>query len=86
MADEQQLADELVITLRKPVEFAGESHTQLVLREPTGAEMLQWDRLSGVEADIKAVAIVSGLPEPVVKQIGARDLIQAGRYLAAFLS
>lgn len=83
MANEPQ-PEELIITLRKPVTL-GETYTELRLHEPTAAQMLAWDKLSGVEADIKAVSIVSGLPEPAVRMIGARDLIQAGRYIAGFL-
>ncbi|NIJ07241.1 hypothetical protein FHS31_000837 [Sphingomonas vulcanisoli] len=76
----------LRIEFRKPIEFAGSSYTGIDLREPTAAEMLQWDKLGGTEADIRAVAIVSGMPEPAVKQMGGRDLLKAGRYLGAFLA
>lgn len=78
--------DNLVIPLRKPVSLASETWSELRLQEPTAAQMLLWDKLSGVEADIKAVSVVSGLPEPAVRMIGARDLIQAGRFIASFLS
>lgn len=83
MADE--LNDELVVTLRKPVTLGSETYTQLALREPTAAELLQWDRLEKTEADIKAVAIVSGVPEAAVRMIGARDLITASRFIGSFL-
>lgn len=85
MANEQ-VPDELVVTLRKPVTLGPLTFTELRLREPTAAEWQGWDKLSGVEADVKAVATVSGVPEPAVALIGTRDLIQASRYLANFLS
>ncbi|MGY2732391.1 phage tail assembly protein [Sphingomonas sp. UYP23] len=81
MAD---IPDELVITLRKPVTL-GETFTTITLREPTGAQMMEIDKLEGWAADVKAIALVSGLPEPAVKMIGARDLRIASKYLGSFL-
>ncbi len=78
--------DELTLTLRKPVEFAGETYRQLVLREPTAAEWMLWDKLSGVEADTMAVSTVAGMPLPAARMIGARDLVTASRFLANFLA
>lgn len=78
------LPDELTITLRKPVKFGDATYATLELREPTGAEWLVWDKLTGVEANIKAIATVSGLPEGAVRQIGARDLVEAGRFIDHF--
>lgn len=89
MADETdptKLADELIITLRKPIEFAGESYRELRLREPTAGEWSQWDDKKGVEADIMAVSIVAGMPEAAVRKVGSRDLLQASRFLAGFLA
>ena len=74
------------ITLRKSVKLGDVEYKELRLREPTAAEWMQFDKLDGVEADVKAIAIVSGVPEPAVNMIGVRDLIQASRYLADFLS
>lgn len=77
---------ELTIVLRKAVTLGSISYTELRLREPTAAEWAIFDKLDGVEADIKAVALVSGVPEAAVRMIGARDLIAGGKYLARFLS
>lgn len=78
--------DELVITFRKPIKLgdAGPSYESMTLREPTGAEWLQWDRLTGVESNLKAIEVISGLPAPVVKQIGSRDIVRATRFLDRF--
>ena len=89
LADAEQPADipipdEMVITLRKPVSLGGETWSTLSLREPTGAEWLLWDNLTGVEANIKAISTVSAVPEPVVRQIGVRDLQQATAFLNHF--
>ena len=71
-----ELPDQLTITLRKPVTL-GETFTEMRLAEPTGAQMLEIDKYRGVEADLMSLAIVSGIPLPAVKMIGARD-IRAG--------
>ena len=84
-AIEEEVPEELVITLRKTVEFAGQTYDRLILREPTAGQMMEWDKLSGTEGDVKAVAVVSGLPEPAVRLIGARDLIKAAKYISRFL-
>ena len=77
--------EELTITLRSPVKLGEASYTHLTLREPTGAQWMEVDKIdNGVESDIKLIALVSGVPEPAVKQIGARDLRQAAKYLASF--
>lgn len=75
---------ELVVPLRKPVTL-GETYTELRLREPTAAEWAQWASLKGIEGDIKAVAVVSGLPEPAARLIGSRDLSRAASFIALFL-
>lgn len=86
-AAEADLPDELVIPLRKAVSLGEIVYDKLVLREPTGAEWEQWDKLgAGIEADHFAIALVSGVPLPAVKKIGARDLRQAARYISRFLA
>lgn len=80
------MEETLTITLRKPVKLGEVEFKELRLREPTGAEWMQFDKLDGVEADLKAIAIVSGVPEPAVNMIGTRDIIRASRFLAGFLS
>lgn len=76
---------ELVITLRKPVSFAGQTYGELRLREPTAGETESWDGMVGNAADNMAVSIVSGVPLPAIRMIGARDRGEAARYLARFL-
>lgn len=85
MADETEIPEELTVTLRKPVELGSITYTELKLREPTADEWEQFDKLTGVSADIKALAIVSGVPEPAVRKIGARDLRKGSKFVASFL-
>lgn len=80
------LPETLTIPLREPLKLGEQSYAVLELREPTAAEMMQWDKLSGVEADARAISLVSGWPEPVVKQLRARDFIRASKFVASFLS
>lgn len=81
-----ELPDALTVTLRKPVELGGIVYAKLDLREPTADEWTRWDQKSGIDADIIAVSTVSGVPEPAVRMIGARDLLAASRYIARFLN
>lgn len=82
----QELPEELTITLRKPIDFGGASYTEIKLREPTAGEWEKWDKLTGVEADIMAISVVSGTPKQVVAKVGARDLLAASRFIATFLA
>lgn len=75
----------LTVTLRAPIELGGATYSELKLREPTAAEWTLWDKLTGVEADIKAVSVVSGVPEGIVRQIGTRDLAKAAGFIVLFL-
>lgn len=76
---------ELLITLRKPVSLGGETYAVLRLREPTGDEVAQVESLSGTAADVMAISLIAGVPRSAVVQIGARDLVQAGEYIGAFM-
>ena len=76
---------ELVVPLRAPIDLGGATYSELKLREPTAAEWTQWDKLTGIDADIKAVSIVSGVPEGIIRQIGTRDLMKAASFITLFL-
>jgi len=87
MADPQDIPEELIITLRKPVEFGGQVYSELKLREPTAGEYEQVDNVKGATAtDILMVSLVSGIPRQVVAKIGMRDVGEAARYLGRFIS
>ncbi|HEX7853875.1 MAG TPA: phage tail assembly protein [Sphingobium sp.] len=85
MPSVDDLPEEMVITFRKLLTLGEISYDQIVLREPTALQVTQWDKLSGVEADIVAVSIVSGIPKPAVEKLPIRDLIKASRFIASFL-
>lgn len=68
------------------IEWNGQRYTQLTVREPTGAEWSMWAKLSGIDAQFMALATVSGIPEPAVRQIGVRTITQAGKFLDRFFA
>ena len=82
--DETEIPDEMVVPLRESIELGNLSYTELKLREPTAAQVAMWDKLSGTEADIMAVAVVSGVPKQVVEKLKIRDLNKASGYIARF--
>ncbi|HEX7851410.1 MAG TPA: phage tail assembly protein [Sphingomonas sp.] len=77
---------QLTVKLRQPIPLGEITFSELRLREPTAAEWKRWDRLSGIEADIMAVSVVAGVPDQVIAQIGARELMKAARFILLFLS
>ena len=80
------LNEELVITLSRPLDGPDGPISKITIREPTAGEILSWDNLTGVEADIKAVSVVAGVPESAVRKLPARDFYRAARRIGAFLS
>ncbi|HZU64971.1 MAG TPA: phage tail assembly protein [Novosphingobium sp.] len=75
----------LEIPLAKPVELGSESYPLLRLREPTAGEMIELDKFTGWEADVKAIALISGVPEAAVRKLGVRPVRRASEYLGRFL-
>ena len=84
--DPTDISDALTITLRKPVTFDGKTYSEINLREPTSAEWIEWDKLTGTAADIKAISLISNIPALAIKQIGARDFLAAARYVGHFFT
>lgn len=79
------LDEDLVITFRVPIDGPAGPIASIVIREPTAGEMLQWDALAGVAADIKAISVVAGIPPQAVEKMPARDFIRASKKIASFL-
>lgn len=81
-----EIPDQLTVNLRKPVSLGEETYDRLELREPTAAEWSQFDKVDGVDGDVLAISIISGVPRAAVAKIGTRDLLVGARYLARFLA
>lgn len=79
------LDEDLTLTLAKPIDGPVGAIGQIVIREPTAAEIMQWDKLTGAEADVKAISVVAGVPMSVVEKLPARIFYRAARRIGAFL-
>ncbi|WP_294292075.1 phage tail assembly protein [uncultured Sphingomonas sp.] len=77
---------ELTINLIHPIEHADQRYAQMSLREPTAGQLIEWDRVDGIEADLTIISAVSGVPLIALDKLRARDLVRAGSYLANFLA
>lgn len=77
--------DEKTIKLRKPIEFAGKTYTELPLREPTLGEVADAQKHDGLTSDIFLIAAVTGMEIPAVRAIGYRDAKEARDFLAVFI-
>ena len=72
------------ITLKEPLTLGAATYPELVVREPTAGEWAQWDGLPRVPANIKALSIVCGVPEPLIKQLGVIEFNRAVEALNSF--
>ncbi len=79
------LDEPLVIDLPKPIEGPAGPVSQIVISEPTAAQIAQWDKLSGSEADIVAISVAAGVPRTIVEKLPARQFYKAARRIGAFL-
>lgn len=82
----EDIPEQLIITLRKPVTLGDITYTELRLREPTVGEMIELGADEGWKADAKAIALISGVPEPAVRNLGVRDGKRAAEYLGRFFA
>ncbi|GEP09809.1 phage tail assembly protein [Methylobacterium gnaphalii] len=76
----------LQFKLSKVVEAHGEQTQVLVLREPTGDEVLEHDLLEGLDQRqfFPLVVKLAGVPMSTLKKLPARDLLALGTVLSRF--
>lgn len=86
VAEEAITTDELTVTFRNPVVLGSEAYQTMTLREPTAAQIMECGGLEGWAFDVRLLALVSGIPEPALKQLGARDTLKGTRFLGSFLA
>ena len=86
---DSEVLDELIIPLKKPVTLGDQTYHELQLREPTMIEienftknLKKWEPLVAMNFFI---AVVAGVPKPVIDQIGGRDGKRAREFLSNFL-
>ena len=83
-AEIDALPDELVIQLRKPLEFAGQSYSNFTVREPNGGQL---DLIAGApNAESLSIQLCTGLPAQVVAMMPAREFKKASRFILGFIS
>lgn len=84
------MEDTKVIALRKPVQFGSVTYDKLELREPTAAEVVlaqkEGSLNGGMASNIVLIAVVTAIPKPAVEKMGIRDVEEASRFLAGFMS
>jgi hypothetical protein len=89
--DEQQtntgdvMADEMTLTLIKPVQLGGMQYTELQLSEPTAAELIKASKAGNpVEQLVTLIHLNAKVPRAVVDQLRQRDLDGAGDFFGRF--
>lgn len=85
MSEKETLPDSKKITLKEPIELDGNSYTSITLNEPTAGQIETSRKAGGGDANvIRLIALCSGTPETVVRQMKARDYREAARFCDLF--
>jgi hypothetical protein len=83
------MEDTLIITLKTPIEFNGETFHELNLREPIMDEIEKFaneSEKSGSVGGLKLIlSLITGIPKPVIGKIGSRDMKKAEKFISSFL-
>ena len=77
-------ADRFELELRKPVQFADETFSVLMLREPTCGE---WEEIFAQPVQLRrrfAVSRIAGIPMKAVAMMGIGDVLRGEAYLNSF--
>lgn len=84
--DPREITWPLEFPLSKAVEAHGEQVQVLVLREPTGADVLKFGLLEGFDAAQFAPLVVklASVPLSTVEAIPAKDVLRLGTVLSRF--
>ena len=74
------------LVLRKPLSPLDGSPTITVLplHEPSAGELITIAAKTGIEGDVVALSLISGVKEVTLRQLGARDFIDGALYLDSF--
>ncbi|NNM64054.1 MAG: phage tail assembly protein [Burkholderiales bacterium] len=79
------IAEELTLTLRKPVKYADQEYAMLNLREPTAGELAKAMKESGeVDMMIALIHQVAAVPRGVAERISQRDMGECARFFGQF--
>lgn len=72
------------VVLSVPVEFAGQTYTQVSLRRLKGADLLKL-RQARDESDIGVLAVIADAPAEVLAELDADDFLQVSELATDFL-
>jgi hypothetical protein len=88
------LPETLTIEINPPVEFKGQTFSELNLREPKAAEMRRAEQNMGGDGRVTLatltnrkiwlVSLVAGVPVPVAEALPISVLLRAANYLEGF--
>lgn len=67
-----------------PIEIDGRSYEMIALCEPTAEQMLKVSSIGGMNATIRLVADIAGVPVALVKRLPFTKLADADAYFEAF--
>ena len=84
--DPREITWPLEFPLSKPVEAHGEQVQVLILREPTGKDVIDFGLLEGFDADqfVPLVTRLAAVPTPTIARIPASDVLRLGTVLSRF--
>ncbi|EHL97705.1 hypothetical protein HMPREF9946_03988 [Acetobacteraceae bacterium AT-5844] len=89
--DDPGIPEEVIEAMRplrlrfQPIPYNGQSYDSMVLREPTGDELLKAGELKNpFEQTFALIAAVTGLPAIVVRKLPQRVIERVGEYFAPF--
>lgn len=87
------IPDELTISLSKTITLKGTEETvitEISLHEPNVSQLSSFikktQKENAVDAMKHLISVVSGLPLPVIDQIGVRDFYAAQEYMILFIT
>lgn len=81
----EEIQDELVLMLRKPVTIGDIVYDKLELREPTAGELSKAMKApSTIDTAIALISMVAKVPKTAVEGICQRDLEDASAFLGRF--
>lgn len=80
------MAEPKIVKLDEPLATDSGTIAELTIKEPTAGDLLKWDKLSGFEADVVAVATVTGILRPFIERLPANKVLEAAQIIGNFIS
>jgi len=85
LIDPDAVPEEYVLSLLKPLDKGGEPIAELLLAEPTAAQLEGAGRtLNWITNNLMTLQLVTKMPIGILRQMGARDFARASEYIRFF--